>query len=211
MVDDFDTPRYFQRSSICCEVLFHAKDIHWKAARGILACVNGTSDFDITYQKKTLECILLEGFSDADYASKATDRRYVSGGAVMYGGACACWCCRTQKCVTLSTSDAEYVALGVAVTKLLFLRQVSRFMLLGKGMPCFAIFEDNEGAVQLSQNPVSNSSSKHIDVRHHFFRELVRQGDISVSHFPSEYQHADILTKALAFDVFVIQRCFLMN
>ena len=84
-------------------------------------------------------------------------------------------------------------------------------MLPGKGMPCFPISEDNQGAVQLSQNPVSNSKSKHIDVRHHFWRELVRQGDLSVSHVPSEYQHADILTKALAFHVFAIHRLFLMN
>ena len=84
-------------------------------------------------------------------------------------------------------------------------------MLPGKGMPCFPIFEDNQGTVQLSQNPVSNSNSKHIDVRHHCLRELVRQGDISVSHVPSEYQHADILTKALAFDVFAIHRRFLMS
>ena len=95
--------------------------------------------------------------------------------------------------------------------ELLFLRQVWRFTLPGKGMPCFPIFEDNQGAVQLSQNPVSNLNSKHIDVRHHFLRELVRQGDISVSHAPSEYQHADILTKALSFDVFAIHRRFLMN
>ena len=84
-------------------------------------------------------------------------------------------------------------------------------MLPGKGIPCFPIFEDNQVAVQLSQNPVSNSNSEHIDVRHHLLRELVRQGDISVSHVPSEYQHADILTKALAFDVFEIHRRFLMN
>ena len=84
-------------------------------------------------------------------------------------------------------------------------------MLPGKGMTCFPIFEDNHGAVQLSQNPVSNSNSKHIDVRHHFLRELVRQGDISVSHVPSGYQHADILTKALAFDMFAIHPCFLLN
>ena len=44
-------------------------------------------------------------------------------------------------------------------------------------MPCFPVFEDNQGALQLSKNPVSNSNSKHIDVRHHFLRELVRQGD----------------------------------
>ena len=84
-------------------------------------------------------------------------------------------------------------------------------MLPGKVIPCFPIFEDNQGAVQLSQNPVSNPNSKHIDVRHHLLRELVRQGDISVSHVPSEYQHADILTKALAFDVFEIHRRFLIN
>ena len=129
----------------------------------------------------------------------------------MCGGSCVCWFSRTQKCVTLSTSEAEYVALGDAVKEVLFLRQVWRFMLPGKGMPCFPIFEDNQGAVQLSQNPVSNSNSKHIDVRHHVLRELVRQGDISVSHVSSEYQRADILTKALAFDVFAIHRRFLMN
>ena len=155
--------------------------------------------------------IYLKIFADADYASKAKDRMSVSGGAIMCGGACVCWFSRTRKCVTLSTSKAEYVAHGDAVKELLFLRQVWHFMSPGKGMPCFSIFEDNQGAVQLSQNLVSNSNSKHIDVRHHVLRELVRQGDVSVSHVPSEYQHADILTKALASDLFVVHRRFLMN
>ena len=84
-------------------------------------------------------------------------------------------------------------------------------MLPGKEMPCFPIFEDNQGAVQPSQNPVSNSNSKRIDVCHHFWRELVRRGDNSVNCVPFEYQHGDILTKALAFDVFVIHRRFLVN
>ena len=94
----------------------------------------------------------------------------------MCAGACVCWFSRTQKCVTLSTSEAEYVALDDAVKELLFLRQVWRFMIPGKGMPCFPVFEDNQGALQLSKNPVSNSNLKHIDVRHHFLRKLVRQG-----------------------------------
>ena len=51
-------------------------------------------------------------------------------------------------------------------------------MLPSKVMPCFPVFEDNQGAVQLAQNPITNSNSKHIDVRHHFLRELVRQRDI---------------------------------
>ena len=67
-------------------------------------------------------------FADADYASKATDKRSVSGGSIMCGGASVCWFSTTQKCVTLSTSEAEYVALGNAVKELLFLRQIWRFM-----------------------------------------------------------------------------------
>ncbi|CAN0471437.1 unnamed protein product, partial [Ascophyllum nodosum] len=49
------------------------------------------------------------------------------------------------------------------------------------------------------------------NVRHYFLRKLVRQGDIIVYHVPSEYQHADILTKVLAFDLFAIHRRFLTN
>ena len=92
----------------------------------------------------------------------------------MCGGARVCWFSRTQKYVTLSTAEVEYVALGDTLKELLLLRQVSRFMLPGKSMPCFPIFEDNQGAVQLAQNPVTNSNLKHINVRHHFLRELVR-------------------------------------
>ena len=118
---------------------------------------------------------------------------------------------RTQKCVTLSTLEAEYVALGDAVKKLLFLRQIWRFTLPSKVMPCFPVFEDNQGAVKLAQNPVTNSNSKHIDVRHHFLRERVRQRDIKVVQVPSEFQHVDILTKALAYGLFAFHRKFLMK
>ena len=84
-------------------------------------------------------------------------------------------------------------------------------MIPGKGMPCFPVFEDDQSALQFSKSPWWNSNSKHIDV-HHLLRELVRQGDIIVNHVPSEYQHADILTKVLAFDFFAIHRhFFLMN
>ena len=80
-------------------------------------------------------------------------------------------------------------------------------MIPGKGMPCFPVFEDTQGALQLSKNPVSNSNSKHID-DHHFLRKLVRQGHIIVNHVSSEYQHADIMTKVLVLDLFAIHRRF---
>ena len=103
--------------------------IHWKAVLGNLEYINGTNEYGITFQRGTLSGISLEVFADADYASKATGRRSVSGGLIMCRGASVCWFSRTQKCVTLSTSEAEYVALGDAVKELLFLGQIWRFML----------------------------------------------------------------------------------
>ena len=53
---------------------------------------------------------------------------------------------------------------GTLFRKLLFVRQVLRLLFSGKGMPCFPVFKDNRGAVQLAQNLITNSNSKHIDI-----------------------------------------------
>ena len=77
----------------------------------------------------------MQVFADADYASKAADRRSVSGGLVMCGGACVSWFSRTEKIVTLSTTEAGYVAIADVMKEVLFPRQVWRFMLPDVGMP----------------------------------------------------------------------------
>ena len=51
-------------------------------------------------------------FAGADYASKATDRRSVFGGVVIFAGGAVSWYSQTQKCVTLLTTQAEYVAMS---------------------------------------------------------------------------------------------------
>ena len=55
------------------------------------------------------------------------------------------------------------------------------------------VLEDNEGAIALAENPRSSCRSKHIDVRHHFLRNLTKEGVIEITHVPSEEQHADIV------------------
>ncbi|CAB1115735.1 unnamed protein product [Ectocarpus sp. CCAP 1310/34] len=187
------------------------KLVHWNAAMDILGYARRTSHFGISFQRGTVEGFSLQGYADADFASKAADRRSVSGGIVTCGGGAVSWFSRTQKCVTLSTTEAEYVALGDVVKEILFLRQIWRFTLPQVGMPCIPVFEDIQGVIQLAQNPISNSNSKHINVRHHFLRELVERKEISVIHVPSPYQRADFLTKSLSKDAFESHRDFVMN
>ena len=155
----------------------------------------------------------MQVFVDADYASKATDRRSVSGDLVMCVGGCVSWFSRTQKCVTLSKTEGEYVAMADVLKKImLFLRQAWRFMLpFQVGMPCIPVFEDNEGAIQFARSLIANSNSKHIDVRHHFIRDLVARKEISIIHVASEYKHADFLTKAVSKGSFELHSDFVIN
>ena len=187
------------------------KLIHWKAARSILGYAMRTSSFGISFQKGTLMGISLISFADADYASRSTDRRSVSGRVVMCAGGPVSWHSKTHKCVTLSTTPAEYVAMSDMGKENLFLRQVWYFMLPKARMPCIAMYEDNEGAIQIAKHPISNSNSKHIDVRHHFLRELVERKEIEIIHIASQYQHADFLTKALPEREFEFHRGIVMN
>ena len=76
MAIKIDASGHLQRSASCCAILPRA--IHWKAALGILEDFSGTSDYGNTFQRGTLSSISLEVSADADYASKATDRRSVS-------------------------------------------------------------------------------------------------------------------------------------
>ena len=62
------------------------KMIHWKAALGIWGYAVRTRRLGITFQRGTVEGFHLVSFADANYASKATDRRSVSGGVVMCAG-----------------------------------------------------------------------------------------------------------------------------
>ena len=103
------------------------------------------------------------------------------------------------------------MAIADALKEFLFPRQVWHFVLPAVGMPCIPVFEDNEGAVQLAQNPITNSNSKHIDVRHHFLGELVERKEVSIIHVPSQFQHANCLTKPIARDSFEFHCNLAMN
>lgn len=82
-------------------------------------------------------------FANSDYAiilRRLTEGLFRVGGIVVCGGTAVSWYFWTQKCVTLSTSEAEYVALADSFKKALFVRQVRRLLLSGFGLPFIKVF-----------------------------------------------------------------------
>ena len=183
------------------------KPIHDKAAQKILEYLNATSDLGSTFRRDSdLESVQtevdLEAYVDAAYAHKAKGRRSVSGVALCCGGTLVPWLSRTQKCVTLSTTEAEYVAMADGVKEAQYVRGILAFLMPSLEPMSTSVYEDNKGAIDLAKNPLSSSNSKHIGVRCHFLRELSASGDISVQCLRTEDQHADILTKAIGRESF---------
>lgn len=165
---------------------------HWTAAKRVLRYLKGTSDLGLTYTKNEKS---IEGFVDADWTNCSIDRRSYSGFAFTLSGCPISWESRKQKTVALSSTEAEYMALSEAAKQATYLiRLLSAF-----GIPdvTIKIFCDNNGAIKLAENPVFHARSKHIDIRHHFVREVLNQGAISVAHISTTDMASDFLTKAL--------------
>ena len=135
----------------------------------------------------------------------------MSGVAVTLGNSTVSWSSNTQKIVTLSTTKAEYAALGDGVKEGLFVKAVLSFILPSLSVKSIKVLVDNEGAIKLAANPLSSARTKNIGVRFHFIRELVRTGTIAVEHIPAKEQRADVFTKALAGVIFREHRNFLLN
>ncbi|CAM9967793.1 unnamed protein product [Sphacelaria rigidula] len=134
----------------------------------------------------------------------------------MYGGISVSSTSRTQHCVTLSTTEADYVAMAEGAKECMFFRSVPSSLrprvVLGRQVEYdIVLYEDNEGAKALADKPFSSGHSKHIDVRWHFIRDLVRTGAVKIIHVHSEWQHAGILTKPLRITLFKRHRRALMN
>ena len=109
-------------------------------------------------------------------------------------GCLASWKSRGQRGVTLSSTEAEYVAISEVVAEVMFIKQVLESM--GQLVKLPIIVEvDNVGAIYLSKNPGLSQRTKHVDIRFHFVREFVRDGIVEVIFIKSEENRSDIFTK----------------
>ena len=117
----------------------------------------------------------------------------------------------TQHCVTLSTSEAEYVAMAQGAKTALFIKAVWDFLQPELANETIDLFEDNQGATAIAENPISGGRTKHIDVRYHFIRELVERKALNIQYTESSNQHADTVTKPLGLEAFARHRSFLIN
>nr|GFA30249.1 hypothetical protein [Tanacetum cinerariifolium] len=142
----------------------------------------------------------LTGFSDADYAGCKDTFKSTSSGAQFLGEKLVRWSSKKQDYTAQSTAEAEYVSLSACCAQVLWMRtQLTDYGFHFNKIP---IYCDSKSAIAISCNPVQHSRIKHIFVRYHFIKEHVEKGMIELYFVKTDYQLADIFTKALPTDHF---------
>ena len=137
-------------------------------------------------------------YSDADWAGDTIDRRSTSGFVIKLFNSAVSWRSQKQPTVSLSSTEAEYIALTETCKEVLWFIGLLKDMFIDVNIPI--VYEDNQSALTLLDTSGVKTRSKHIDVKYHFARDLKSSGKILFEYCPTHNMLADMMTKPLTAD-----------
>lgn len=164
---------------------------HWQAVKRIFRYLRGTSDVGLIFGGDT-QCSVA-GYSDSDYAGDIDSRRSMTGYVFTLGCSVVSWKATLQATVTLSTTEAEYMALTEAAKEGIWLKGLVSD--LGLYHDQAIVYCDSLSAICLAKDQVHHERTKHIDVRYHFLRNEKR---IKVMKVGTADNPADMFTKPVS-------------
>jgi hypothetical protein len=138
---------------------------------------------------------VLDGYTDADMAGDVDSRKSTSGYLMKFAGGAVSWQSRLQKCVALSTTEAEYIALTEGGKELLWMKKFLHE--LGLVQENFVLHCDSQSAIHLSKHPTFHSRSKHIEVRYQWIRDAMEMKSFVVEKIHTDDNVSDMMTKPL--------------
>ena len=149
-------------------------------------------DNSYAIQYKYNSPLKLEGYVDAAYAT-GQDCKSISGYVFKLGSGPISWATNKQPIVSLSSSEAEYIAVTPAGQECKWLSNILKAINIPQNS--VALYEDNDAVLKLAKEPKINKRTKHIDVRYHWIREQITNGIFKLIYCNTKSQIADMFTK----------------
>ena len=183
---------------------------HLACAKSVLRYLAGTVNLCLQFPSPNQisdmpSSSLILGLSDADWASDEKDRKSVSGYCFYYFDCLVSWSSRKQRTVSTSSTESEYYALTNTFKEAIWIKLFLSLTKLPSSSP-FPVFCDNQSACSIANTDSISSRTKHIDVRHHFIRELIINGSFTTVWVSTSHMVADIFTKPLLSTLFLRHR-----
>ena len=179
----------------------------WESAKKILQYLKGTKELGILYSREEDQFVC--GFVDADYGSDRVSRKSTTGCLFTFNGAPVVWISKRQTCIALSSTESEYIALAQGGKEAVWITRIYSELGMSFQDDPICLKTDSQSAMKLAKNPEHHDKSKHIDIRHHYIRQLVESEKIILEYIPDKIQPADILTKSIVKENFLRKREFM--
>nr|GEU33052.1 retrovirus-related Pol polyprotein from transposon TNT 1-94 [Tanacetum cinerariifolium] len=191
-------PDIVQAVCFCARYQSRPTEKHLKEVKMIFRYLRGTVNMILWYPKGS--SFELTTFSDVDHAECIDSRKSTFGGIQFLGDKLVSWMSNKHNCTAMSSAEAEYVALSASCAQVMWMR--TQLQDYGFNYNKIPLYCDSQSAIAISCNPVQHSRTKHIHTRYHFIKEQVENGIIELYFVRTEYQLADMITKALPEDRF---------
>ncbi|PIL27392.1 hypothetical protein GSI_10540 [Ganoderma sinense ZZ0214-1] len=166
---------------------------HLSKALHICRYLVGTKNYALVYNGDS-QLGLIAG-TDSDWASDPYTRRSQTGFMLKLANCAFSWVSRAQKTIALSSTEAEYMAMSDCSRQVVWVHNL--LAELGYYIGRVPLSGDNQGSIHIGQNPVTESRSKHIDIRYHYVREVYDRGITDIFYVEGTNNPADIFTKNL--------------
>ena len=167
---------------------------HWEGVKRVITYLGSMRDLWLTFGGN--EDVLLEGYSDLDWASH-THRHSISSYLFNYGWGMVSWSLKKRNIIALSSTEAEYIVQTHAAKEGIWLKSFINKIGGGEEGP-LTIMADNQSAIALVKDNKFYSRTKHISLQYHFICEAVEDERVRMEYIPTSENVADISTKALA-------------
>ena len=158
----------------------------------ILRYLRGTSK---TFLCFGIEKPVLVGCTDTDMVGDVDSRKFTSGYLITFSGGTVSWQSMLQKCVALSTTKAEYIAITKASKELLWMKKFLQE--LGLQQERYLLYCDSQSAIHLRKNPTFHSKSKHIDMRYHWIHDALEKKLFCLKKIHTDENGSDMMTKPI--------------
>ncbi|GJU57493.1 hypothetical protein Tco_1235259 [Tanacetum coccineum] len=178
---------------VCARYQARPKVKHLKEVKRIFRYLRHHYNMGIWYPKDSR--FELIAYSYADHVGCKDDYKITSGGLPFLGEKLVSWSSKKQDFTVMSIAEAEYVSLSACCAQVIWMR--TQLLDSGYKYNRIPMYCNSKSVIAISCNPVPHSRTKHIDIPYHFIKEHVEKGTVELYFVGTEYQLADLFTKAL--------------